>query len=105
VFLFPSSSSFPFSEPKRTFDIWGETLTADELRIITGATATVVSSGVGAGGHNYAKSEKDARAKQQQAQQQQQDDAMKDVSQPEEEPQKTIRESITVSDTDRKCAR
>lgn len=94
---------FPFTEMKRNFDIWGEILTSEEVRTITGATAQAASSslngggaraslGAGSGGHNYAREAKLAQEKIKKEQNQKQ---MKEAQQ-EEEPQKTIKEYVTV---------
>lgn len=108
------SFSFPFSEPKRSFDIWGELLTPDELRVITGASVSGGGGGsnsnsTNARGHSYSrllKQEKDIKQQiqhnlqqhQQQLQQQQQNNANMgdDHAVQEEEPQKTIKEQVTV---------
>lgn len=85
--------SFPFSEPKRTFDIWGETLTAEEVRVITGATATAAQAAP-----QYAKFDKQAQQKR--AHHQATGNSMEDVgaldAEEDEPPQKTIREVITL---------
>ena len=88
--------SFPFSEPRRSFDIWGETLTAEEVRTITGATATAEQAKP-----QYAKFSNQQKREPQGGrgqQQHQQASAMMvdDTPVDEDVPQKTVREPVTL---------